>query len=179
MSFSNASSDASVALAWTESPLFISPTQSDSSSNIVGDSNSDGVLTIPAPLPSGAWTQPAPTLRGGFRFLTISLATGSSVTISDVSLNITFMPDTDDLRAYTGYFWAKDGGQNDEDLLTKVWYAGAYTSQTNIIAVTQGRQQLPSTEVGEYMRAVRRICALNVAVIIARLVEQRHHWLAR
>ncbi|VDC03801.1 unnamed protein product [Peniophora sp. CBMAI 1063] len=148
MSFSNASDDASVALAWTESPLYISPTQSDSSSNIVADSNSDGVLTVSAPLPSGVWTQPAPTLRGGFRFLTISLAAGSSVTISNVSLEITFMPDTDDLRAYTGYFYAQDPGQADEDLLTRVWYAGAYTAQTNIIAVTQGREQLPSTEVG-------------------------------
>ena len=150
MTFSNASDDASIALAWTESPLYISPTQSDSSSNIVADSNSDGVLTVSAPLPSGLWTQPEPTLRGGFRFLTISLAAGSSATISNVSLAITFMPDTDDLRAYTGYFWAKDEGQTDEDLLTKVWYAGAYTGQTNIIAVTQGRQQIPSTEVGEY-----------------------------
>ena len=61
------------------------------------------------------------------------------------------MPDTDDLRAYTGHFWAKDEGQTDEDLLTKVWYAGAYTAQTNIIAVTQGREQIPSTTVGEYM----------------------------
>ena len=161
MSFSDASSDAAVALAWTESPLYISPTQSDSSSNIVGSGNSDGVLTIPAPLPSGAWTQPAPSLRGGFRFLTLSLAAGSSVTISNVSLEITFMPDTDDLRAYTGHFWAKDEGQTDEDLLTRVWYAGAYTAQTNIIAVTQGREQIPSTTVGEYMDNRSRMWGLT------------------
>lgn len=51
------------------------------------------------------------------------------------------MPHWDDLRAYTGYFFAHDPGFHDADFLTKLWYAGAYTVQTNTIDSHQARQQ--------------------------------------
>ena len=38
-----------------------------------------------------------------------------------------------DLRAYPNYFYS------DDPLLNRIWYAGAYTVQTNIIAADQGR----------------------------------------
>lgn len=52
------------------------------------------------------------------------------------------MPHWDeDLTAYTGYFSAQDtSGFHDVDFLTKVWYGGAYTVQTNTIDVNQARQ---------------------------------------
>ena len=64
-----------------------------------------------------------------------------------------------DMRSYSGYFWAKDqSGFHDEDFLTKrafsgtymlqdgltdiivVWYAGAYTVQTNVVPLDTGRK---------------------------------------
>ena len=59
-----------------------------------------------------------------------------------MSVYLTFSPNVDDLRDYKGYFYAKDPGEEDEDLLTKIWYAGAYTIQTNIIAANEGRVQV-------------------------------------
>ena len=138
------SSTASLSLAWTESALFISPTQSDSSSRIDSNPNTDGVLAVPAPLRGGLYTQPESTLRGGFRYLTLALAGGArdAVTLANVSLAITFQPGVADLRDYAGYFYAPDPKSRDRDLLTKIWYAGAYTAQTNIISAAQGRQTI-------------------------------------
>ncbi|KAJ3822380.1 glycoside hydrolase family 78 protein [Lentinula raphanica] len=135
------SSSSSISLAFTESPMFISPTLSDDSSFPIATMNYDGVLSVPAPLDVGFWTQPAFSLRGGFRFLTIA-STGDEfpITISNVSCNISFMPHVEDMTAYTGYFYAKDTEFEDEDFLTKLWYAGAYTVQTNTVAVNTGRQ---------------------------------------
>ena len=62
---------------------------------------------------------PSEKLRGGFRYLTIVSTSIGSVTISNVSVAIEFMPHWDDLRAYTGYFYA-DG----EWIMNKAWYAG-------------------------------------------------------
>ncbi|TRM57630.1 glycoside hydrolase family 78 protein [Schizophyllum amplum] len=139
---STTSDDASVTLAFTESPLFVNPALSDDSSISAPNMSVDGVITIPAPLGSGLWTQPTGTQRGGFRYLTISLVEGDSLTLSNVSCSITFMPHVDDLRGYKGYFYATDPGMEDEDLLTKIWYSGAYTIQTNIIAANEGRVQV-------------------------------------
>ncbi|KAJ3798770.1 glycoside hydrolase family 78 protein [Lentinula aff. detonsa] len=135
------SSSSSISLAFTESPMFISPTLSDDSSFPIATMNYDGVLSVPAPLSAGFWTQPAFALRGGFRFLTIaSTGDSSPVTISNVSCAISFMPHVDDMTAYTGFFYAKDSDFEDSDFLTKLWYAGAYTVQTNTVPVNTGRQ---------------------------------------
>ncbi|KAJ6484860.1 Six-hairpin glycosidase [Mycena sanguinolenta] len=134
-------STSSLALSFTESPMFIRPTASDDSSTPSASTTYDTVLPITAPLTTGLWTQPAFSLRGGFRFLTIVLTSAKgAVTLSNVSCAISFMPHVDDLRAYTGYFFATDPGFHDEDFLTKIWMAGAYTVQTNTVAVNTGRQ---------------------------------------
>ncbi|KAF7372711.1 Six-hairpin glycosidase [Mycena sanguinolenta] len=131
----------SLALSFTESPMFIRPTASDDSSFPSANTTYDTVLPVPAPLTTGLWTQPAFSLRGGFRFLTIVLTSAEgAVTLSNVSCAISFMPHVDDLRAYTGYFFAEDPGFHDENFLTKIWMAGAYTVQTNTVAVNTGRQ---------------------------------------
>ena len=80
----------------------------------------DGVLPISAPLGEGLWTAPAYRLRGGFRYLTVVSTSSDPVTISNVSCEISFMPHWDDLRDYTGYFYASDPESDDEDFLTKV-----------------------------------------------------------
>ncbi|KAF5381217.1 hypothetical protein D9757_007907 [Collybiopsis confluens] len=95
---------------------------------------------LPQLLKPGFWTQPAFSLRGGFRYLTIALTSVGGVSISNISCEISFMPHVDDMTAYTGYFYAKDSEFENEDFLTKLWYAGAYTVQTNTVPVNTGRQ---------------------------------------
>ncbi|KJA26502.1 glycoside hydrolase family 78 protein [Hypholoma sublateritium FD-334 SS-4] len=130
---------AALALSFTESPAFIRPNASDDSSFPAQNTTFDGVLRVDAPLASGRWTQPTYSLRGGFRYLTL-VASGGEVTLADVSCAINFMPHVTDLRAYEGYFYALDEGAQDVDLLTKVWYAGAYTVQTNTVPLDTGRE---------------------------------------
>ncbi|GLB45730.1 putative bacterial alpha-L-rhamnosidase 6 hairpin glycosidase domain [Lyophyllum shimeji] len=138
--FDSVTSTSAISLSFTESPSFIRPTASDDSSFPSANTTYDGVLRVPAPLTAGFWTQPSSTLRGGFRFLTIVSDSDAPVTISNVSCAISFMPHVDDLRAYSGYFHAIDPVFHDADFLTKVWYAGAYTVQTNTVPLNTGRK---------------------------------------
>ncbi|KAJ4477471.1 glycoside hydrolase family 78 protein [Lentinula aciculospora] len=137
-----ATSSSSISLSFTESSLFISPTVSDDSCTVSPAHNLDGVLSLPFPLTvNETFTQTVGDQRGGFRFLTIVSNDNASVIISNVTLNATFMPQLDDLSAYTGYFYAQDSGFHDTDFLTKLWYGGAYTVQMNTIDSHEARQQ--------------------------------------
>ncbi|THH10640.1 hypothetical protein EW146_g8311 [Bondarzewia mesenterica] len=140
LNFEDVSSTSSIALSFTESPSFISPLTSDDSTNSSPNMSYDGVLHVPSPLPSGYWVQPAARLRGGFRFLTIVLNSNDPVTISNVSCSLSFMPHFDNLRKYSGYFYAMDPAFRDQNFLTKIWYSGAYTVQTNTVPLHTGRQ---------------------------------------
>lgn len=139
MNIQPSSNDSSFSLSFTESPMFVNPLTSDDSGATSANMSYDGVLSVPAPLPEGFWTMPKSRLRGGFRFLTIVSNADAPVTISNVSVAISFSPNTPNLRDYSGYFYAKDPVFHDEDFLTKIWYAGAYTVQTNVLAVDEGR----------------------------------------
>lgn len=143
----NATSNSSFSFAFTESPLFINSTESDDSVQFLSSMNADGVASVSAPLTEGPYTLPAALLRGGFRYVTLASTSDDPLTISNVTCNITFMPQWDDLAAYTGYFSAQDtSGYNDTDFLTKLWYAGAYTVQTNTIDVHNARQNAFATQ---------------------------------
>lgn len=136
--------------------MFISPLTSDDSSFPSANMSFDGVLHVPAPLPTGFWTQPAAMLRGGYRYLTIVSTSDEPVTLSNVSCAISFAPHFPNLRDYSGYFFASDPEFHDKNFLTKVdcshcmtvtmftpwklWYAGAYTVQTNTVPLNTGRQ---------------------------------------
>ena len=76
-------------------------------------SNLTGGIYIPAP----------ESLRGGFRYLNLFLETSGSVTITDVSVKFTPAPLMSDPSNYDNYFYSSD------DLLNKVWYGAAYTTQ--------------------------------------------------
>ena len=84
---------------------------------------------------TGSYTTPSAELRGGFRYLTIGLATSGSVELTAVSLQLrsTAAPALTDLRAYKGSFVSSD------DTLNRIWYAGAYTVQLDTIDPSQGR----------------------------------------
>jgi hypothetical protein len=115
-------------LAFSESSQFIGPV-SDASN---GGPGSDGALTAPV-TPGSTWTMPAAKLRGGFRYLTLFAASDGPISLDRVSLAISFAPTTANLRDYDNYFYSSD------PLLNRIWYAGAYTVQTNVIAPTTGR----------------------------------------
>ncbi|KAI0028945.1 glycoside hydrolase family 78 protein [Vararia minispora EC-137] len=140
MNFNNVTNSSAVALSFTESPIFIRPWSSDDSSTPSSIEHYDGVMHVLAPLPSGLWTQDAMMLRGGFRFLTIASNSSDDVTFSNVSCAISFMPHVERLDDYAGYFYTKDPVSSDEDFLTKIWYAGAYTVQTNTVPLNTGRR---------------------------------------
>ncbi|KAG7443761.1 Six-hairpin glycosidase [Guyanagaster necrorhizus] len=140
LNFDAVGNTSSVSLSFTESPMFVNPLASDDSSYPAPNMTYDGVFTIPAPLSKGYWTQPSYSLRGGFRYLTIVSHSETALEISNVSCAISFMPHVENLRAYTGYFYASDPVFHDPDFLTKVWYAGAYTVQTNTVPLHTGRQ---------------------------------------
>ena len=86
---------------------------------------------------NGTYTMPDKSLRGGFRYLTVFLLTvetKATVQISNITLELGFQPTWSDLRAYQGYFYCSD------DLFNRIWYAGAYTLQTNAVPPNTGRQ---------------------------------------
>ncbi|KAI0684564.1 glycoside hydrolase family 78 protein [Cytidiella melzeri] len=139
MNIDPSSSLASLALSFTESPMFISPFTSDDSSYPAPNMSYDGILHLTTPLQKAHWTQPAPSLRGGFRYLTVVSTSTSAVSISNVTCSISFMPHVENMRDYSGYFYASDPGFHDQDFLTKIWYAGAYTVQTNTVSLNTGR----------------------------------------
>ncbi|MCF3963025.1 alpha-L-rhamnosidase-related protein [Streptomyces fuscigenes] len=137
--------DQVVGLTYAELSTYVSATSSDGSN---GGSNNEppvhyavtpgGTLSTRHDTPlagaSGeAAADPASQLRGGFRYLTVVNVTGGTVALGDVSVSVTFAPNAADPRAYPNHFHC------DDDLLNRIWYAGAYTVQTNIVARDQGR----------------------------------------
>jgi hypothetical protein len=137
--FGSISQNIAMHISFSESPAYIRPLLSDDSNFPNPSTTYDGALAIPSPLSSGHWVQPAYSLRGGFRYLTLTTTGSGSVSLSNVSCAISFMPHVDDMRAYEGYFYAKDPVMNDPDFLTKIWYSGAYTVQTNTVPLSTGR----------------------------------------
>jgi hypothetical protein len=131
LSFGATSGGQRVGLAFTESSLYIGRT-SDASSG----GNADGAIFGNATT-NGTYVMPAARLRGGFRYLTIFMNTAGWVDLTGVSLAFTPAPGKTNPAAYANYFYSSD------NLLNRIWYAGAYTVQTNIIASNQGRAWPP------------------------------------
>lgn len=115
-------------LAFTESSQYVGTT-SDASN---GGGGSDGAIYADA-TPGSTWTMPQASLRGGFRYLTLFANSAGTIAIDHVSLAISFAPSMTSLRDYDNYFYSSD------PLLNRIWYAGAYTVETNTIAPTTGR----------------------------------------
>ena len=123
----------SLGLAFTEASTWIGEWSDASNGKFAGH---DGALYANfSGNGSGTYVMPDKSLRGGFRYMTAFLITKGTtkVTLTDVSLEVGFQPTWSNLRAYEGYFLCCD------DLLIKIWYAGAYTLQTNAVPVNTGR----------------------------------------
>src|SRR3989440_11020372 len=127
LSFGATSGGQGVGLAFTESSLFIGRGSDASNGGSV-----DGAIFADAPA-NGRYVMPASRLRGGLPYLTIFLNSTGFVDLTGVSLNFTPAPGTANPAAYANYFYSSD------NLLNRIWYAGAYTVQMNIIASNQGR----------------------------------------
>ncbi|KAI1454450.1 glycoside hydrolase family 78 protein [Annulohypoxylon moriforme] len=124
--------DGALGIAFTEAKDWIGPV-SDSSSGVF--TRKDGALYANfSSTGDKTYVMPDENLRGGFRYMTLFLTGAtSSVTINNVSLEISFQPTWSNLQAYQGYFHSSD------DVLNKIWYSGAYTIQTNALHPSTGR----------------------------------------
>ncbi|MCP9977857.1 alpha-L-rhamnosidase-related protein [Actinomadura madurae] len=118
-----------VGVAFSESSTYVDTT-SDASTG--GPRSRDGALSVDV---DGAtsYTAPAAQLRGGFRYLTVFLESDGRVDLDKVSLYYTPAPTMKDPSKYANYFYSSD------DLLNRIWYAGAYTVQLNTISPRTGR----------------------------------------
>lgn len=131
-----AASDANenVGLAFSESSLFVGRTSD--ASNYDGP---DGALYTRVK-GSGDYVIPKEKLRGGFRYVTLFMDSTGWVDIKGVSAYFTASPQMQDLRSYPNFFLSND------DLLNRIWYAGAYTVQLDTFDPRQGQAYpLPSS----------------------------------
>lgn len=139
ISFSS-SGTGQLGIAFTEAKNYVGEWSDSSNGNFSGP---DGALYTEVGTGASTYTMPQKKLRGGFRYMTVFLVTNSTATatLEDVSLVLDFQPTWPNLRAYQGYFHSND------DLLNRIWYAGAYTLQSNSIPSNAGRQ-VPFVGVG-------------------------------
>ncbi|KAF9729505.1 hypothetical protein PMIN04_003734 [Paraphaeosphaeria minitans] len=129
----SSSGSGSLGMAFTEASTWIGEWSDASNGKFAGR---DGALYANfSTAGNGIYAMPDKVMRGGFRYLTVFLIsnTNTTVSLSDVQLEISFQPTWANLRAYQGYF------HSDDELLNRIWYAGAYTLQTNSVPVNTGR----------------------------------------
>ncbi|KAE8151644.1 Six-hairpin glycosidase-like protein [Aspergillus avenaceus] len=124
---SSSTRDAFIGATFTESSLWISSLASDGTA----DSGLDSPLWFPVGRGPGIYTAEKKHTRGAFRYLTIVTNTTASVSVRSVRVIFTAAP-SQDLRAYTGYF------NSDDELINRIWYAGAYTNQLCTIDPSTG-----------------------------------------
>jgi hypothetical protein len=119
-----------VGLAFSESSVYAGEPTSDASTG--GPRSRDGALYADVDGET-EYTTPAKYLRGGFRYLTVFMESAGRVELNGVSLHFTAAPEMKNPARYPNHFYSSD------DLLNKIWYAGAYTVQLNTIAPNTGR----------------------------------------
>ncbi|PVH77130.1 glycoside hydrolase family 78 protein [Cadophora sp. DSE1049] len=100
-------------------------------------SHVDGTLYIP--MVKGTYSIPNQWARGSFRYLTLSLGPTTSpdtrVKFQLLHVYFTAQPNTPQLDDYSGYFHSSD------DLLNRIWYAGAYTVQLSTVSANSSIQR--------------------------------------
>ncbi|KIW53328.1 hypothetical protein PV05_08912 [Exophiala xenobiotica] len=130
----NSTDSGTLGIAFAESKKFVGY-RSDSSNGLF--TGADLWLNVTLTDGSGYYVMPDEKLRGGFRYMTLWLTTNSSTTAFsawNVTVELDFQPTWPNLRAYQGYFHSND------ELLNRIWYAGAYTLQSNSVPTNTGRQ---------------------------------------
>ena len=145
----------------TPNILRTSYSESLSNMSIIGDgalstillANSGAPLTFQATPVWGAREWQSRKLQGGYRYQLITMDLPGSITLSDVSTQITAP-----LRPATGY---SGNFLSDSDMLNRIWYAGAYTINLDeISAGTPGfAGPYPLSILGEAAKRDRSIWA--------------------
>lgn len=130
-------------VTFTESSLWINGQACDATA----DAGLDTPLWIDVGNGPGTYSVGREFERGAFRYLSLVSNSSAEVQVTSVAVNFTAAP-TQDLQNYSGYF------HSDDELLNRVWYAGAYTCQLCSIDPTHGNsliwlKVINSTEVIE------------------------------
>lgn len=124
-----------LSLAFAESPSFVREISDDTGAAPTMDWDQALDVTLQGNLSGKVFYETPPErFRGGFRFLTFNAL--EDVTVSNISCAIGFATNMPDLRGGSGYFYTPDPAS---EMLNRVWYAGAYTIQTNIAPADTGR----------------------------------------
>lgn len=124
---SASSSSAFLGVTFSESSLWINSQASDATA----DAGLDSPLWFAVGQRPGDYTPEAKYQRGAFRYLTV--VSNTSATVSLQSLRVQFLAaPIQNLRGYTGWF------HSDDELINKIWYAGAYTNQLCTIDPAHG-----------------------------------------
>jgi hypothetical protein len=121
----------SIAITYSESSQWISGVACDATQ----DSGMDEALWF-YPQGPGIVSVDRQHERGGFRYLSLIHNTTGAIEITEVTVEFTPSPTTEDLRNYTGFF------HSDDELLNRIWYAGAYTIQVRNTSHRLGTAQL-------------------------------------
>ncbi|THX36416.1 bacterial alpha-L-rhamnosidase domain-containing protein [Aureobasidium pullulans] len=130
------SNNQSIAITYSESSQWISGIACDATQ----DSGMDEALWF-YPSGPGEVSVDRQHERGGFRYLSLIHNTTGDIEITEVTVEFTPSPTTDDLRNYTGFF------HSDDELLNRIWYAGAYTIQMCAIDPKHGDALIHSDQI--------------------------------
>jgi hypothetical protein len=122
-----------LSFAFSESTYYV--TGSDNSN---GGSGNDGAYSMSSDIAANTNVSlPQAQLRGGFRYMRVFLTTGScsdcSVQLLHITLIFTPAPLMPDPSNYANHFFCSD------DLINRIWWAGAYTVQLSTIDPRQAR----------------------------------------
>ncbi|PSR77048.1 Six-hairpin glycosidase-like protein [Coniella lustricola] len=112
------SPDEVIGITFTESSLWINGAASDATA----DAGLDTPLWLHVGAGPGTYTVGREFDRGAFRYLSVVSNSTGAVEIQSIAVNFTAAPGRD-LQSYVGYFHSND------ELVNRIWYAGAYTTQ--------------------------------------------------
>ena len=98
-----------------------------------GGGGPDGTISTGPVSANSNYTPPAAHMRGGFRYLHLALETDGWVEINLPSVQFLATPNMEDPSAYQNHFYSSD------ELLNRIWYGCAYTTQLCSIDPTHGR----------------------------------------
>ena len=115
-------------VTFSESSAYVSSQASDATQ----DAGLDKALLFDVGAGPGTYTASKAHSRGAFRYLTIVGSAESTIDVEQVTVNFTAAPTHDLAAPYRGYFHC------DDELLNRIWYAGAYTTQLCTIDPSMG-----------------------------------------
>lgn len=115
-----------IGITYSESSLWISGEGSDATA----DAGIDETLWFRITGPGNYTVDPSHN-RGGFKYLSLIHNTTGNLEVQQLTVHFTAMPHVaeDEIAKYSGYFHCND------ELINRVWYAGAYTNQLCTVSI--------------------------------------------